>query len=326
MTATDYVIETEGLTKRYGSGNEGVTAVNDLDLRVKEGEIFGFLGPNGAGKSTTINMLLDFVRPTSGTANVLNLDSRTDAAKLRKRIGVLPEGFGLYPRLTGKKHLRFAINWKGADDDPERILNRVGLTQRDASRSVVDYSKGMQQRLALGMALVGNPELLILDEPSSGLDPHGIHQMQKLVREEASQGTTVFFSSHILSQVEAVCDRVGILSDGKLVATDTVEGLRKTVGAGSELELRITGSTQADISEIDGVDSVHQQDGILRVTCSNSRAKATVISTLTNSGTEIIDIKSQPASLEDVFRAYTTEEKISKEESDDDREIAEVMP
>ncbi|MFB6185570.1 MAG: ATP-binding cassette domain-containing protein [Halobacteriaceae archaeon] len=325
MTSTDYVIETNGLTKRYGSGEDEVTAVEDLDLHVKEGEVFGFLGPNGAGKSTTINMLLDFVRPTSGTAKVLDLNSRTDSAKLRKQIGVLPEGFGLYSRLTGKRHLKFAIKWNEADDDPERILNRVGLTQGEASRQVGDYSKGMQQRLALGMALVGNPDLLILDEPSSGLDPHGIHQMQELVREEARRGTTVFFSSHILGQVEAVCDRVGILSDGKLVATDTVEGLRKTVGAGSELELRITGTARINIRDIDGVESVRQQDGILRVTCSNSRAKATVVSKLMNAGTEIIDIQSQPASLEDVFRAYTTGEKSSKGELDDNSQIREVI-
>jgi ABC-2 type transport system ATP-binding protein len=170
------------------------------------------------------------------------------------------------------------------------------------------------------MALVGDPDLLILDEPSSGLDPHGIREMRQLVREEAESGTTVFFSSHVLGQVEAVCDRVGILSEGELVAVDTVEGLRKTVGAGSELRLRAsdvdvtgvedTGATTVggiDVTGIEGVDSARLADGILRVVCSDPSAKARVVTRLTNAGVEILDVDSEEASLEDVFTAYTTE-------------------
>ncbi|WP_440010021.1 ATP-binding cassette domain-containing protein [Halomicrococcus sp. SG-WS-1] len=305
-TSSETVIETDSLTKQYGSGDSAVVAVEELDLQIESGEVFGFLGPNGAGKSTTINMLLDYVRPTAGSATVLGLDVHHESEVLRKRIGVLPEGFGLYDRLSGRRHLEFAIDWKDAATAPEALLDRVGLTRADASRPVGDYSKGMQQRLALGMALAGDPDLLILDEPSSGLDPHGIRQMQELVREAAEAGKTVFFSSHILGQVEAICDRVGILYEGTLVAVDTVEGLRETVGAGSELRLRVTDKVDVEVETIEGVDSVVQTDGILRVTCSDSRAKARVIARLTDAGVDVLDVDSESASLEDVFTAYTT--------------------
>jgi ABC-2 type transport system ATP-binding protein len=324
-------IETDGLTKRFGD----VVAVDDLDLRVEDGEVFGFLGPNGAGKSTTIDVLLDYARPTEGTATVLGMDAREQSEALRERIGVLPEGLGLYDRLTGRRHLEFAIDWADASDDPDALLDRVGLAEPDAARPVGDYSKGMQQRLALGMALVGDPDLLILDEPSSGLDPLGIREMRELVREAAASGTTVFFSSHVLGQVEAVCDRVGILSAGELVAVDTVEGLRKTVGAGSELRLRVTGSVDVDgsggaagsggpdssggvardviavggvdVTAIEGVESARLADGVLRVACSDPSAKARVVTKLANAGVEVLDVDSEEPSLEDVFAAYTTD-------------------
>jgi ABC-2 type transport system ATP-binding protein len=297
-------IRAHDLTKRFGD----VVAVDGLDLRVEEGEVFGFLGPNGAGKSTTIDVLLDYARPTEGSATVLGMDAHEDSEALRERVGVLPEGLGLYERLTGRRHLELATEWMDAATDPDAVLDRVGLDEGDAARRVGDYSKGMAQRLALGMALVGDPDLLILDEPSSGLDPLGIRQMRELVREEAERGTTVFFSSHVLGQVEAVCDRVGILSDGELVAVDTVEGLRRTVGAGSELRLRVRGDVGIDVTTIDGVESARLGDGILRVACSDSSAKARVVARLANAGVEVLDVDSEEASLEDVFAAYATGE------------------
>ncbi len=318
------VIETDGLTKRYGSGDDSVVALSDLDLAVEAGEVFGFLGPNGAGKSTTIDLLLDYVRPTMGSATVLGLDAHADSETLRERVGVLPEGFGLYDRLAGRRHLEFAIDWTDASDDPDALLDRVGLNGSDATRPVGDYSKGMRQRLAMAMALVGDPDLLVLDEPSSGLDPHGIRRMRELVREEAARGATVFFSSHVLGQVEAVCDRVGILSDGELVAVDTVEGLREAVGTGSELRLRVTGRVEVDVTTIDGVETAIQSDGVLRVACSDPRAKARVVARLADAGVEILDVDSEGASLEDVFTAYTTTDGVTEGRRDDapaDREV-----
>ena len=300
------VIETHGLTKRYGTGDRAVVAVDGLDLEVEAGEVFGFLGPNGAGKSTTINVLLDYVRPTAGSARILGMDVHEESEAIRERIGVLPEGLGLYERLSGRRHLEFAVDWSDADDDPDAVLDRVGLSAADAARAVGDYSKGMQQRLALGMAVVGDPDLLVLDEPSSGLDPHGIRQMRELVREEAARGTTVFFSSHILGQVEAVCDRVGILSDGELVAVDSVETLRRTVGAGTELRLRVAGEVGVDLATIDGVESVTRSGDVLRVTTTDPRAKARVVTELSTAGVDVLDLDSEEPSLEDVFTAYTT--------------------
>ncbi|MFB6270023.1 MAG: ATP-binding cassette domain-containing protein [Halobacterium sp.] len=294
-------IRLDGLTKRYGD----VLAVDGLDLEVAEGEVFGFLGPNGAGKSTTIDVLLDYVRPTSGTATVLGLDAQADARELREHVGVLPEGFGLYDRLTGRRHLEFAVDWKDAGDDPDALLDRVGLDAADADRPVGDYSKGMQQRLALAMALVGDPALLILDEPSSGLDPHGVRLLRGLVEDAAADGRTVFFSSHVLGEVEAVADRVGILYDGRLVGVDTVDGLRRAVGAQSELRVRVAERVDADLAGIAGVESVAQSDGVLRVACSDSGAKADVVARLVDRGVDVLDVDSTEPSLEDVFTAYT---------------------
>jgi ABC-2 type transport system ATP-binding protein len=183
-------IELDGVTKRFGD----VIAVDELSMTVPEGEVFGFLGPNGAGKSTTINVLLDFVRPTAGTVSVLGMDAQERSVDVRERTGVLPEGFSVYDRLTGRQHIEFAIESKEVDADPDAVLDRVGL-DGEGDRKAGGYSKGMSQRLALGMALVGEPELLILDEPSSGLDPAGAKEMRDIVREEADRGANVLLES-----------------------------------------------------------------------------------------------------------------------------------
>jgi ABC-2 type transport system ATP-binding protein len=213
-------IRTEGLTKRYGS----TAVVDSLDLVVDADEVFGFLGPNGAGKSTTIGMLLDYVRPTSGSVRVLGRDSR-DVVDVHRRLGVLPDRYGLYPDLTARQHLEFVVDTKGASDDPEALLARVGLADA-TDQQAATFSQGMEQRLALAMALVGTPDLLVLDEPFTGLDPHGVRTVREIVHEENERGAAVFFSSHVLGQVELVCDRVGIVHEGRLVASGTLEELR----------------------------------------------------------------------------------------------------
>ncbi|MFC7046334.1 ABC transporter ATP-binding protein [Halobacteriaceae archaeon GCM10025711] len=298
-------IETTDLTKRYGTD---VLAVQDLDLTVHEGEVFGFLGPNGAGKSTTIDMLLDYVRPTAGSASVLGFDAQRETQRIHERVGILPDGYGLYDRLAGRKHLEFAIDLKGASDDPDDILDRVGLDVSAAERPAGDYSAGMRQRLALGMALVGDPDLLVLDEPTNGLDPHGIREMRSLIRAEADRGKTVFFSSHILSQVEAVCDRVGIMNDGRLVAVDTIDGLRDAVGTGSLLELRVDRSVDdATLDGIDGVSDVAVEDHTVRATVTEPTAKAVVVNRVEETGATVLDITTRESTLEDLFTVYTEE-------------------
>jgi ABC-2 type transport system ATP-binding protein len=299
-------IELDGVTKRFGD----VTAVDDVDLSIEVEEIFGFLGPNGAGKSTTINMLLDLVRPTGGSVSVLGLDARSGSVTVRERTGVLPERFDVWERLTGRQHVQFAIDSKRSnrDDDADVILNRVGLSDA-ADRMAGGYSKGMKQRLALGMALVGDPDLLILDEPTTGLDPTGARDLREIVREENERGATVFFSSHILGQVEAVCDRVGIMLDGEMVAADTVRGLRDAVGGGATLSVSVDtvtdGLTDA-VQDCAGVTAVETTDTRLRVTMADGD-KTAVLDAVEGAGAAIEDFGTEEPSLEDLFLAYAEE-------------------
>lgn len=294
-------IEIDRLTKRYGD----FVALDGISFEVEEGEVFGFLGPNGAGKTTTIDLLLDFIRPTEGSARVLGYDAQAEAGEVRERIGVLPDGFDLWERSSGYRHLEFAIESKGGTEDPDELLERVGLDREAAERRVGGYSKGMKQRLAMAMALVGDPELLIFDEPSTGLDPHGIRNMQELVREEAASGTTVFFSSHILDQVAVVCDRVAILEEGELVTVDSIDGLRETAGVSSRLDLRIDDESVPDLETLDGVTGVNRSEGSLSVSYADPAAKARIIHRLVDEGVLVSDFSVREPTLEDVFEAYT---------------------
>ena len=296
-------IETRSLTKRFGS----LHAVRDVDLHVERGEVFGFLGPNGAGKSTTINILLDFVRRSAGDVSVLGYDPETNPRAVRERTGVLAEATGYYGRDTARDHLRFAIEMKRSDDDPETLLERVGLTD-SADRPVGGFSKGMCQRLGLGMALVGAPDLLILDEPLGGLDPDGARLLRRIVREERDRGAAVFFSSHIMDQVEALCDTVGIMHDGDLVVTDTLSALRTSTAAPARFVLTVD-SISKDlahrIADVEGVADVQVSDETLSVSCTDPSAKATVVARIDASGATILDIDNEAPSLEQVFRSIT---------------------
>ncbi|WP_436923268.1 ABC transporter ATP-binding protein [Halosimplex amylolyticum] len=297
-------IELDGLTKRFGD----VAALRGVDMTVEDGDVFGFLGPNGAGKTTTIDILLDFVRPTAGSAEVLGMDAREESETIRERLGVLPDGYDLYDRLTGRQHLEFVAEAKRADPDVEALLDRVGLDAEDADRKAGGYSRGMQQRLALAMALVGEPDLLILDEPSSGLDPNGARLMRRIVREENERGATVFFSSHILGQVEAVCDRVAILQDGQIVAEDSVEGLRAATDTGTRLVVSVApdeAERAADAArELAVVDGATVEGDDLVVSCEGD-AKMDVLTAIEDAGVEVDDFETREASLEDLFAAYT---------------------
>ncbi|MFB6129979.1 MAG: ABC transporter ATP-binding protein [Salinigranum sp.] len=319
-------IETRGLTKRYG---DGVLAVDSLDLTVEDGEVFGFLGPNGAGKSTTIDVLLDYVRPTAGTATVLGYDAQTETAAIHRRVGILPDGYGLYDRLSGRAHVAFAVDLKDADDDPADVLDRVGLDAAAADRRVGGYSKGMRQRLAFGIALVGDPDLLILDEPSSGLDPNGVREVRRIAREHADRGAAVFFSSHILGQVEAVCDRVGILDGGRLVAVDTVDGLREALGTGSTIELTVDQAPEGlSLADVRGVTAVATDGRTIRANCDEPEAKIEVIDRVREAGASILDVRTRESSLEELFAAYTGGSRSSEdgtpgdERTPDDPEVA----
>ena len=297
-------IETHGLTKRFG---DDVTAVDNLDLTVEPGEVFGFLGPNGAGKSTTINMLLDFVRPTSGEITVLGHDPQTDPRAVRERIGVLPEATGFYKQDTARDHLRFATAMKRTNDDPDTLLERVGIASA-ADRPVGGFSRGMRQRLGLAIALVGSPELLVLDEPLGGLDPSGARLLREVVREERDRGAAVFFSSHIMDQVETVCDRVGIMHDGHLVAVDTIESLHASSETPATISLSVetipAGITD-EFTALSGVSDATIENGSVLVKCTKPEAKTDAIARLDEEGVPILDITTASSSLEEVFLTIT---------------------
>jgi ABC-2 type transport system ATP-binding protein len=295
-------IDFDNISRQFGD----VTALQNLELTVERGEIYGFLGPNGAGKSTAINILLGFLPPTDGQATVLGYDTQTESTTLRHHLGVLPEGYQVYERLTGREHLEVAAASKGATPEYDRLLDRVGIREA-ADRKAGTYSKGMTQRLVFGMALVGDPELLILDEPSSGLDPNGAQEMREIILEENDRGTTVFFSSHVLSQVEAVCDRVGILRAGSLIAEDSIQGLRETVDTGDVLTVRldsITDDCATAVEALDGVTDV--QTGRREVTVTlDGGSKTAVLQALESTGAEVRDFSTEETSLEELFTAYT---------------------
>jgi ABC-2 type transport system ATP-binding protein len=299
------VVELRGLTKDYGN----VRAVDGLDLRIQQGEIFGFLGPNGAGKSTTINMMLDFTKPTAGEATIFEMDPRENGTEIRQRIGVLPEGYDVYDRLTGMDHLEFAIESKNAQDDPHELLEYVGL-DGDGDRKAGEYSKGMAQRLTLAMALVGGPELLILDEPTTGLDPNGARQVREIIQRENDRGTTIFFSSHILSQVEAVCSRVGILREGRLIADDTIDKLRANVPGGQSLVVEGSGITDAVLDRVyehPGVEdiTVRRAGSEVALSVATDASKTQILNEFEEAGAEVADFSTEEASLDDLFAAYT---------------------
>ncbi|HEY5435818.1 MAG TPA: ABC transporter ATP-binding protein [Candidatus Limnocylindrales bacterium] len=253
------IIRTERLTKSYGS-HRGIV---DVDLEIETGEVFGFLGPNGAGKTTTIRTLLDLIRPTSGRAFVFDIETTVDPVAIHRRIGYVPGEFALYDRLTGGQTIEYFGNLRGGVDAAFRkdLVERFDL---DPSRKFKEYSKGNKQKVGLVIALQHRPELLMLDEPTAGLDPLMQQSFYSLVREAQAEGRTVFLSSHILSEVERTCDRVAIIKDGRLVKVDSVDGLRDL--AHHEVELRFAGGVPAEaFAGLPGVSDVKVEDHTLRM-------------------------------------------------------------
>ena len=303
-------IKTDALTKRFG---EDVLAVDGLDLEVRDGEVFGFLGPNGAGKSTTINMILGFLQPSAGSVDVLGMDVTRDSLAIRQRIGLLPEGYEPYENLTGREHVQSAIHAKDADDDPDELLDRVGLDPDDARRPASEYSTGMVKRMSLAVALVGEPELIILDEPSTGLDPDGVSLLREIIREETDRGASIFFCSHILEEVEKVCDRVGILTEGELVALDTIDNLRSEMQAGATVTATLDAVPEPlGVETVDGVRAASVDGATVAVDCIEASAKMRVLRHLDERAT-VEDVGIEEASLEALFTEYTEDAPASGE-------------
>ncbi|MGI9621761.1 MAG: ABC transporter ATP-binding protein [Acidimicrobiales bacterium] len=252
-------IELESLTKFYGPHR----GVEDLDLEVATGQVFGFLGPNGAGKSTTMRVLMDFHRASSGRARVLGLDSRADSLAVKRDTGYLSGDVALYERLSAIDHLEWLASLRGgvAKSQIELLSERLGL---DLSRRIGDLSKGNRQKVGLVQAFMHEPAVLILDEPTSGLDPIVQHTFQEMVREVAAEGRTVFLSSHILDEVDRACDRVAIIRDGRMVAVESIASLRRR----SLREVRVTFDhdvAAAEFASLPGVHSVTKSEKSLLI-------------------------------------------------------------
>jgi ABC-2 type transport system ATP-binding protein len=295
-----FVIEMSGLTKRYG---ERIIAVDRLDLCVRRGEVYGFLGPNGAGKTTTLRMLLGLVRPTSGTAFVLG--AAPGSPEALARVGALVETPSLYPFLSGRDNLRvLARHAHVSERRVDAVLEEVELTDRASDRFAA-YSLGMKQRLGVAAALLKDPELLILDEPTNGLDPGGMAEMRTFIRGLGRGRRTVLLSSHLMSEVEQICDRVGVIRSGSLVGEGTVAELR-----GRET-LRVVAEPVAAaerlLPTLPGVERVTVAEGGLSIAVDPAAASA-INRALVEAGIAVSELRRQQASLEQVFLDLTQPE------------------
>ncbi len=292
---SEIAIHTEDLTKHYGD----VKALVDLDLTVERGEIFGFLGPNGAGKTTMIRTILDEIRPTSGSASIVGLDSHSDSVEIRRHIGYVPGDLAMYPNLTGRDTITYFANLRGGVDWSyvDALADRLDA---DLSKKVGDLSSGNRQKVGLIQAFMSKPDVLIMDEPSSGLDPLVQREFQALMREVISNGSTVFLSSHTLSEVQRVADRVGIIRHGKLIALEAVASLRSK--GIRKVELFFDSPVDASVFEpLPGVDDVAVQNH--HVTLSFSGQMETLLRVITDRYS-LVDISTQEADLEEIFLTY----------------------
>jgi ABC-2 type transport system ATP-binding protein len=285
------VIDIAGLTKHYGP----VHALTDLTLQVQPGEIFGFLGPNGAGKSTTIRTLLGFLHATSGRASVLGLDVRDESVAIRRRTGYLPAGISFYDSMTGRDALRYLADLQGCPA-PRRdeLCERLQLSATDLRRRVRDYSRGMRQKLGVIQALQHDPELAIMDEPTEGLDPLMQQAFYRILEDFRASGRTVFFSSHVLPEVERVCNRVAIIRGGRLMALQTLEELLGRRRRNVSMRWR---GPLPDLSQV---------PGLADIAIDGHSASATLLGDVgpfldAVRGPLLVDLTIEPASLEEAF-------------------------
>jgi ABC-2 type transport system ATP-binding protein len=300
------ILETSGLTKHYGGGRfpphfppwrkrERVRALTNLDLSVREGEIFGFLGPNGAGKTTTIRMLLGFLHPSAGSAQVLGHDIVADSLAIRAQTGYLPGGIALYDTLSGEQVLDYLARlYRRATPLRTELVDRLELSRRTLRRPVRDYSRGMRQKIGIIQALQHDPQLAILDEPTEGLDPLMQRAFYDLLDDRRRAARTVFFSSHVLSEVERVCDRVAIIRGGELVALSDVSEL--LARRRRRVEMRVVDAVPS-LDGVAGVSDVLVHDS--RLTCQLEGDVGPFLAALRDA--RVVDLTIEPAHLEEAF-------------------------
>jgi len=282
------VIEVKNLTKYYGK----IRGVENLNLEIKEGETFGFLGPNGAGKTTTIRCMMDFIRPSSGSISILGMDSQKQSTNIKNYVGFLSGEIKLYEKLTGEQHIRYIEGFRGKAPFAQDLIKRLNL---DSKIKAKNLSKGNKQKLALILALMHNPKLIIMDEPTASLDPILQNEIYNILEEMKNKGATTFFSSHIIPELERIADRVGIINDGKLSQIESVEDLaNKSI---RNLEVRFKDKYRLPELRLPGIRKVTKNDE--RLTISYVGDINPLIRKLASY--DIVDIKISHASLEDVF-------------------------
>ncbi len=294
---TDKAIEIHALRKQFGT----FAAVADIDLPVQRGEVFGFLGPNGAGKTTTIGMLLGLIRPTAGHIKVLGETVTPDETQVLKRVGALMGAPAYVPYLSAETNLNLVAK-QYPDVDKKRIATVIDLVNLShaGKRKASKFSMGMKQRLGLAMALLHKPELIILDEPSSGLDPNGQREFRTIIRRLSDQGVTVFLSSHMLPEVQAICDRVAVLNQGKIVAHDTVDALLRTDPV---LQVTVADVNSAETA-LSTLPNIHLNTNDNQVEIKGASTEA-VLGTLFAHSIVPTDFRPLNNSLEDLFASLT---------------------
>lgn len=309
MESGEKIIETRNLTRRYGSK----TAVNHLDLSVYKGEVFGLLGPNGAGKTTTILMLLGLTEPTFGEAKILGMDCTRNSINVKAKVGYLPDNVGFYGDMTGRQNLAFTGRMNGLSEEEikvrtEQLLKRVGM-ENAADQKTRTYSRGMKQRLGVADVLMKDPEIIIMDEPTLGLDPEGMRQLLQLIKDLAHEdGRTILISSHQLYQIQQVCDRVGIFVKGSLIACGRIADLGEQIQKENHyrLELQVSPSDDRLLAEIQvqtGVEKISREDEKFIVE-SVSDIRKELTGYLGRNGYTIHYLHQKGGDLDEIYRLY----------------------
>ena len=305
----EIMIELKGLTKQYGD----ITAVNNLSLDVKRGEIFGLLGPNGAGKTTTTLMLLGLTEPSAGLATIAGVDCTRNPLQVKRFVGYLPDNMGFYADMTGRENLRMTgrmngMNGVALEKRIDTLLKRIGMADA-ADRRTSTYSKGMKQRLGIADILIKDPDVLIMDEPTNGIDPEGMKHMMRLIRELAEEdGKTIMISSHQLHQIQQICDRVGIFVKGKLIACGRIDELAKQLEAENGYRFEIgakpfTGELVSAIRNVEGVQTVDATEEYVIVQ-TEQNIISSIVDALVSAHFEVCHIRQISNDLDDIYSRY----------------------
>lgn len=315
VNAADYLVETKDLTKKY----ELNTVVDNLNLQVKEGTVYGLLGPNGAGKTTTILMLLGLTQPTSGQAIVAGFDSARFPLQVKSQVGYLPDNVGFYQEMSGMDNLLYTASLNGIEynEAKNRIasaLERVGLNDVGSKR-VGEYSRGMRQRLGIADVLVKEPKLIILDEPTLGIDPEGVRELLKMIRDlSKNDGKTILISSHLLHQIQQICDEVGIFVKGRLIASGSINDLGKQLSGGSLMQLEVKAEPFDDsllkiFFSIEGIENVDQQGDCYILHC-NKDIRENLVEKLTENKYKLLHLQQRGISLDSIYLQYFQKEDV----------------